>query len=488
MGEVLSLAMPAAGGRTAARVRAIALKNLLVLGCIELLARIAAGLGLVSLPPAGLAGFDAMQAGRAAPEEARLYRPSRHLIRRMRPDFRMTYARQIVWPQGKRNYEVRTNALGFRSPPFTPGKPPGVFRIACLGDSSTFGVLVEEDAAYPQVLGRLLEERFPGKFEVLNLGSPGYTTRQGLELLRREVIAFAPDLVTFAYGTNDRFFRGPLSDDALIRFNQSVIGGILFALRETLDRSYAYRLLRRGMERVVPRPGLPGPGGPQEYRVSLEEMSDNVVAARELLAERGADLVVLNNDFFPSDAREGLRAGAERAGVALLDMRDLLEEELQRRSRQLAERLGLPPAAGRDGHALLRVHAPGRRAVGVRTARYVVGQADFALGDDGREPDQVAGDGVWSGYVPARDGERIGYAYFEKTDGRLENEFAEARGAGLIRAFVRTGDGVAPLDVFGAPPLRADGSHPDEEGHALIAQRLLAYLMESETVKDFLAR
>jgi lysophospholipase L1-like esterase len=52
-------------------------------------------------------------------------------------------------------------------------KPPGVFRIACVGDSVTFGFNVDDADTYPQLLAQQLERAHPGRFQVLNFGIPG---------------------------------------------------------------------------------------------------------------------------------------------------------------------------------------------------------------------------------------------------------------------------------------------------------------------------
>lgn len=142
--------------------------------------------GWLSLPAGGASGFDQMQHGGALAAERRLYALDRHLLIRMRPDFEQVYPRV------------------------------GVIRIVCLGDSSTFGMNVEEADTYPRQLAALLDEAQPGRFEVMNLGVPGYTSRQGLELLRREVLGLQPDVVTFAFGFRVNSFIPDLSRRAVL--------------------------------------------------------------------------------------------------------------------------------------------------------------------------------------------------------------------------------------------------------------------------------
>ena len=48
-------------------------------------------------------------------------------------------------------------------------------RVACIGDSITYGYTLpdREHEAYPVQLQKLLDEKFPGKYEVRNFGNSG---------------------------------------------------------------------------------------------------------------------------------------------------------------------------------------------------------------------------------------------------------------------------------------------------------------------------
>lgn len=100
---------------------------------------------------------------------------------------------------------VTVNAQGFRSrTPTALPKPEGRFRIVTLGDSVGIGMGVADDETYSAQTERLLRQRFPGKdIEVVNLGVPGYDTRQEVGLLRRHVAQLKPDLVLLGFYSND---------------------------------------------------------------------------------------------------------------------------------------------------------------------------------------------------------------------------------------------------------------------------------------------
>ena len=104
----------------------------------------------------------------------------------------------------------RLNARGYRGPQAVVPKDPGVIRIAVLGDSCTFGIVQADEKSfrtptpYPERLQTNLSRSLPRfKFEVLNYGVIGYTSYQGLRLLRREVLEDKPDFVVIRFGWND---------------------------------------------------------------------------------------------------------------------------------------------------------------------------------------------------------------------------------------------------------------------------------------------
>ena len=79
-------------------------------------------------------------------------------------------------------------------------KPSSAYRIITLGDSHTFGVYVENSENYSEVLEDMLNERLActniKKFEVLNLGVPGYDVQYMVERFNIRGAKYDPDLVT----------------------------------------------------------------------------------------------------------------------------------------------------------------------------------------------------------------------------------------------------------------------------------------------------
>lgn len=100
---------------------------------------------------------------------------------------------------------VHINTLGFRDPrEYAVDKAPGSFRILVLGDSVTFGHGAVYDTTYPYLLEQRLEAWRPDvRWQVWNLGVPGYNTRQELRYLHEVGPRFQPDLVIVGFYAND---------------------------------------------------------------------------------------------------------------------------------------------------------------------------------------------------------------------------------------------------------------------------------------------
>ena len=146
--------------------------------------------------------------------------------------------------------QSRINNHGLRDDDFTTRKPKGTRRVLCLGDSRTFGYLVDQDEAYPSQLERLLRERYPsGRIEVLNAGRPAYSIYQGLRYLELRGLQFEPDVVTVGFGSNGRRFvlRREQADSA--EWFRHVARDL--RLRHQVRFSYALLALSKVLRRVI---------------------------------------------------------------------------------------------------------------------------------------------------------------------------------------------------------------------------------------------
>ena len=243
-----------------------------------------------------------------------------HLFWRFKPNQTLDHPELYLKP-------VRINSRGFRGRDWEDEKPAGVFRVACLGDSTTFGWSVGEDETYPAQLQRLLDaECGPGRFEVLNLGVTGYTSLQGRELMLRHAAEWEPDFVVFAFGPNDRL---PALNSDLDHLEQGTWDKSRTGL--VLHRSQLYKLLvslavylerrREGLS-LDPATFIPR----LKRKVSPSEFADNAAAVKAACDEIGCRLILVNVDYpsLPPDhvGREWKKQAAERGVTPAPDWPD----------------------------------------------------------------------------------------------------------------------------------------------------------------------
>lgn len=138
---------------------------------------------------------------------------------------------------------VRINRHGLRGPEYPRAKPPGEFRILCLGDSIAFGFLLGwEDTFVVRAEQRLRQHSSGPTIRLINAGFGGYTTWQEFDFLKNEGIRLEPDLVVLTYCMNDmvelinfepgKIYGSPIRFDfpnashwsGLVRAAKSIIG------------------------------------------------------------------------------------------------------------------------------------------------------------------------------------------------------------------------------------------------------------------------
>jgi lysophospholipase L1-like esterase len=100
------------------------------------------------------------------------------------------------------------NALGLRGPLPAP-KAAGTLRIVAVGGSTTYGMNFSfERNAWPALLQELLRRAYGPAIEVINAGTPYYTTAELIGLTAMRVPELAPDVVLLHAGLTDAFTCG----------------------------------------------------------------------------------------------------------------------------------------------------------------------------------------------------------------------------------------------------------------------------------------
>ncbi len=241
-----------------------------------------------------------------------------------------------------------TNRHRLRGTDFELVAPEGTFRIACVGDSFTFGTGVQDLETWPAVLERELRAR--GELvEVLNAGVMGYDARQQVTWLTGRVLDFEPDLVVLCTYLNDlgpprkqdrpedyadlaRMVRFGLTARApqrgvertvaerrmgMVRRASKLVDLLAYRLHARWNASYTAERTRRGFD--------PEGRAFEEYATALE-------LARERCGVAGAELhlalypVPAGLDDYPFEAiHTQVAALASRLGIPFHDLLEPLE-------------------------------------------------------------------------------------------------------------------------------------------------------------------
>ncbi len=138
---------------------------------------------------------------------------------------------------------VRTNSLGFRDDrDYTIGKAPDTVRILVLGDSVTFGHGTRFETSYPYLVEQRLKQWRPDvRWEIWNLGVPGYNTGQELSYLQEVGPRYQPDLVVVGFYGNDLTNNQVMAEPSLARRAAS-------AVQRLMQRHlYSYEFYKRAV-------------------------------------------------------------------------------------------------------------------------------------------------------------------------------------------------------------------------------------------------
>src|SRR5215475_11442810 len=277
------------------------------------------------------------------------------LLRRFAPWLPAEFRHHPVW-------RISLNEEGFRSAPIAATKRPGVVRVACIGDSWTFGMNVNQDQTYPARLEMLLRQQTPGSdVEVMNFGVLGYSSFQGLELLRGRVLDLHPDVLVIGFGMNDSDVGGYRDKD--------VVGSAEIHWRDRVKAMTGHSASLALMKyfalfmRFHPHPigdflkaDAKADAGKNNDTVNYDEMEPwtrvsprdydrNLREMVRLARDRGARAVLLDNELWPeSPYRSVLQAISRDERVPLVDSLRIIQDERARIERNLETRFRLEPA------------------------------------------------------------------------------------------------------------------------------------------------
>jgi len=221
----------------------------------------------------------------------------------------MEYSPRLLWrlKDGLVDFRVRGTIRGrpidftvstrdhLRSPKLSATKDG--LRVLAVGDSTTFGLGVDDDETWPSQLQRLFD-RSSLEVEVINAGVPGYSSFQCRRFLEEQGMAMEPDIIVATFGFNDFDHWATNRDTDAARVAR------LREWDDALMKSRLYygmhRLLGAGgvsalSERTEPksRADLGRPEHVPTTRLTLSEYTDQVRAIKQLSDDRGIPLILV---------------------------------------------------------------------------------------------------------------------------------------------------------------------------------------------------
>lgn len=159
------------------------------------------------------------------------------------PEVNKNYRRRdLEWTEKN----VVLNAAGYRAKEYPKERSQDSFRIYALGDSFTFGWLVDDpNDVYTAIIEKELGKKLNKKVEVINAGSPGFSIKESVRRYLDEGKFYHPDIILF--GINSRrinvvnafaaTYDFPLPDFIKkTAIYQATVGNIL--RKQTEDKNY----------------------------------------------------------------------------------------------------------------------------------------------------------------------------------------------------------------------------------------------------------
>ncbi len=229
-----------------------------------------------------------------------------------------------------RDKEVSINQTGLRGPEVATAKPPGVFRIAGIGDSVMFGWGVGQESFYLRVLEDRLNARSGDrKYECLNFAVPGYNSAMEVAVLEQQGLAFDPDLVIVHFINNDLglplFMENPpdplsLRESRLLEFLRKRIAWARGDVDEYLEVRKPGELTPEQNRKLSgPYLSMTGPAGFRAAMERLAQLTGHAPPAPGGTARRRIPVLIMRGTFSSENGRL-VEEAARRYEFEMLDI------------------------------------------------------------------------------------------------------------------------------------------------------------------------
>ncbi|HWP45625.1 MAG TPA: GDSL-type esterase/lipase family protein [Candidatus Limnocylindrales bacterium] len=211
---------------------------------------------------------------------------------------------------------MKSNSEGFRTEEIPIHKEKNVYRIVLLGDSSTFGWGVNQDERFSRFLeDKLNSVQNSTRYEIINLGIPGYTTDHGMAAFQHYALKYSPDMMILSFGAND---GKPVPQRAkkFLKLNPWMED-----LQGFLRNFSTYKLMRKILLSFYnPFDALhsQNPKGPVEPFVTFLEYQKNLEYLIDTGREKGIETVLLGL-CCPKSYLDIMRKVAQSKNVPMID-------------------------------------------------------------------------------------------------------------------------------------------------------------------------
>lgn len=423
-------------------------------------------------------------------EYQELFIPNR--IGQLKPDLDETVAFSNT------TFQVKTNNLGLRSPETKVEKPSSVKQVVVLGDSVSFGWLMEEADSYPAILREKLRED-SSNHEVINFSAPGLSSYYGKYIYDALVKEIQPDILILSYG---------LYDSKQVDIPDSVYLGIVekygfFAqsiIKNTISRfsSIGNWWFSRSQNEMIqfltdPRSVSQSISDSKKVRVELEQAKEAITHIITQQQSNGGETILLDANIQNHYLMHLMDELHQTAQTKFFTIYDILTQSGGDEGRKLRyqKQLAYPGNTKQDSEnisLLFRVFAPNQSKIFLRLQTVENSENQwFDLNDEGKDGDEKAGDSVWSVAVQRDKLANLFFTFYDKKteDGNLP--LAGESNVWLLNddeqspGFLTT----MPLVIYGKSPhqefrMPENPEYPGKELHRSIANRLYYLITEGK--------